>query len=98
MLRQGTVDARSKNIELGTVLRPNGTVDHDLYECFCDARRYDAATSIGWLRARLCPFCWNARERRDRVPVFAEFARPEDATRRRSFRDCLANHFPDPSL
>ncbi|WP_454858171.1 hypothetical protein [Rhizobium binxianense] len=96
--RQGTADARLNNIELDADLRSNGIVNHDLYERFCDAWRYDAATSIGWLRARLSILLERTRQG-EIVSLFSPNS-PDLKTvgDEQDFRDWVDNHFPDLGL
>lgn len=47
------VEVQRWNQELDALLESTGTVDRNLFLQFADAHSYDAASSVGWLEAKL---------------------------------------------
>jgi hypothetical protein len=58
-------EARKWNAELDAALQSGGVVDQSLYLRLLEAYRYDAASSVGWVEARMRVLLSRVRQGKD---------------------------------
>ncbi|MDM0078643.1 hypothetical protein QTH90_29845 [Variovorax sp. J2P1-59] len=92
------VEVQRWNQELDALLESTGAVDRDLFLQFADAHSYDAASSVGWLEAKLNVLQSRLRSGR---PLDLYSPSLESAVRAVSMEDFalwVTRHFPAASL
>jgi hypothetical protein len=86
-------EARRWNAELDAALLSGGVVDQSLYLQFLEAYRYDAATSVGWVEAKMRVLLGRVRQDRD-LSLFAPLLREQTQVRSEAdFRAWIRENF-----
>lgn len=91
-------EARKWNAELDAVLESEGVVDQPLYLRLLDAYRYDAASSVGWVQAKMRVLLGRVRRGKE-LSLFAPSLNEQKLARSEpEFRAWIGENFPGLSL
>ena len=92
------VEVQHWNQELDALLESTGAVNKDLFLQFADAYSYDAASSVGWLEAKLLVLQSRLRDGRSLELYSPSLEGPVAVTSVAAFVQWMTQHFPAASL
>ncbi|RUL79914.1 hypothetical protein [Dyella choica] len=91
-------EARKWNAELDAALQSNGVVDRSLYLRLMDAYRYDAASSVGWVDAKMRVLLDRGRQGKE-LSLFTPTQREQKLVRSElELRSWIDENFPGLSV
>lgn len=91
-------DARKWNADIDAALKSVGIVDESLYLRLLDAYGYDAASTVGWVEAKMRVLLDRVRQGKE-LSLFAPSLREQKSARTElELRTWVGQHFPGLSV
>lgn len=91
-------DARKWNAEIDVALRSRGLVDQSFYLRLSEAYRYDAASTVSWVEAKMRVLLDRVRQGKD-LSLFAPLVEDQKSVQSElEFRSWVAENFPGLSI